>query len=46
MADFSPSLTFEKKTFVGLWWIPGQEHKCYGTLSFDIDGELWLTYYD
>ena len=42
MADFSPSLTFEKKTFVGLWWIPGQEHKCYGTLSFDIDGEQKL----
>jgi hypothetical protein len=42
MDDFSPARTFAKKTLVGLWWIPGQEHKCYGTLSFDIDGEQRL----
>ena len=42
MADFFSSLTFEKKTLTGLWWLPGQEHKCYGTLSFDIDGEQKL----
>lgn len=42
MTDYSPSRTFEKKTLIGLWWIPDQEHKCYGTLSFDINGEQSL----
>lgn len=42
MFDFSPVRTFKKETLIGLWWIPGREHKCYGTLSFDIDGEQKL----
>ena len=42
MSDFSSSSAFEKKTLVGLWWIPGQERQCYGTLYFDLDGEQKL----
>lgn len=42
MADFSPSSTFEKKTLVGLWWIPEQKRQCYGTLYFDMDGKQEL----
>lgn len=42
MSDFSSSSAFEKRTLVGLWWIPGNENKCYGTLYFDLDGEQKL----
>ena len=33
---------FKVKTFTGKWWIPGSEHHCYGTLTFDISGEQHL----
>lgn len=42
MSNFSSSSAFEKKTLVGLWWIPKQEKKCYGTLYFDLAGEQKL----
>lgn len=42
MSSYSSSSAFEKKTLVGLWWIPNQEKKCYGTLYFDLDGEQKL----
>ena len=43
MSDFSSSSAFEKKTLVGVWSIPGQRRKCYGTLHFELDGEQKLS---
>ena len=42
MQNFSPSKMFEKRRYQGIWWIPGSDTKCYGTLFFDIDGEQKL----
>lgn len=43
MTSEKPSTSvFKIRTLTGKWWIPGSEHHCYGTLTFDISGEQHL----
>lgn len=37
---------FKVKKLTGKWWIPGSDHRCYGTLTFDISGEQHLKIID
>ena len=43
MTSEKPSASvFKVKKLTGEWWIPGSDHHCYGTLTFDIFGEQHL----
>lgn len=43
MTSEKPSASvFKVKNLTGKWWIPGSDHRCYGTLTFDISGEQHL----
>lgn len=43
MTSEKPSASaFKIRALTGKWWIPGSEHHCYGTLTFDISGEQHL----